>query len=366
MARLLDGGRRSQPTRPSWGRSALLTVASFLAVGCGRDAPASDTEHLASTSEALTAAQQCQAAATGNTVAVCHATGSDSNPYVYLQVSVQACANDLSKHPNDFVSTTGTCPSAPLCSGVTCAPTDDCHLAGVCDPETGLCSNPPAPDGTACDDGSSCTVGDACVSGVCVGHPLPDGLACNNPGDAAAGITGDMCESGLCVGLEPQGTYAIWAMKGIAVGAGSAVVGGDLAVSSVTGAVELGAGADVRGSRLVAPFASIDASVLVGQLDTGTGATFTTCESFPHVDPPGCAVVYRRTSGAPTQAPALPPLLPVQPGTTDVSVHPNGVTGLDAGSYGAVRVKKNATLTLSGGDYELASLALDDGAKVFV
>jgi len=42
---------------------------------------------------------------------------------------------------------------AGVCVGanpVACAALDACHLAGTCDPSTGACSNPPAPDGTVC------------------------------------------------------------------------------------------------------------------------------------------------------------------------------------------------------------------------
>lgn len=55
------------------------------------------------------------------------------------------------------------------CSPSTCAALDQCHGAGVCDPATGGCSNPPLADGTRCDDGNACTQTDACLAGVCVG-----------------------------------------------------------------------------------------------------------------------------------------------------------------------------------------------------
>src|SRR5512133_3167952 len=61
----------------------------------------------------------------------------------------------------------GSDPGRDLCAGVICAAQDACHVAGSCAPETGACSNPAAGDGTACDDGSSDTVDDACTAGVC-------------------------------------------------------------------------------------------------------------------------------------------------------------------------------------------------------
>src|SRR5207248_975759 len=114
----------------------------------------------------------------------------------------------------------GVCAGTP----VTCTAADQCHAAGVCDRATGLCSNPPQPDGTACNDGDSCTRTDVCQSGACVGtnrvvctgsdqchavgvcdpasgicsNPLqPDGTACS---DGNACTRTDVCLSGACVG----------------------------------------------------------------------------------------------------------------------------------------------------------------------
>ena len=59
--------------------------------------------------------------------------------------------------------------AADACAGVICTASDACHDAGTCDPATGLCSNPPVPDGTACSDGDACTQTDSCVAGACTG-----------------------------------------------------------------------------------------------------------------------------------------------------------------------------------------------------
>ena len=56
---------------------------------------------------------------------------------------------------------------------VACLPSDDCHEPGDCDPQTGACSDPPRPDGSACDDGVAETGDDQCQAGACVGTPLP-------------------------------------------------------------------------------------------------------------------------------------------------------------------------------------------------
>lgn len=114
----------------------------------------------------------------------------------------------------------GTC--APnLCVGVTCTASDACHVAGTCDPATGLCSNPAAPDGTTCNDGDACTQTDACSAGVCTGgnpkscpssgqclvgvcdaatgacseQPAERGSACD---DGNAATTQDQCDAGVC------------------------------------------------------------------------------------------------------------------------------------------------------------------------
>lgn len=122
-----------------------------------------------------------------------------------------------------------TCQNGACVGGdpVICGPLDACHVAGVCDPGTGLCSNPNAPDGTACDDGDPCAQSDSCQGGVCVSsNPIsctaldqchdagtcdpatgqcsnpakPDGSACDD-GDACT--QRDSCLAGACVGADP-------------------------------------------------------------------------------------------------------------------------------------------------------------------
>ena len=114
-----------------------------------------------------------------------------------------------------------------VCTGgnpVVCSASDPCHVAGVCNTGTGLCSNPNAPNGTGCNDGDACTVPDACQSGVCVGTPVvctpteqchaagtctagvcsdplaPDGTGCD---DADGCTTGETCTAGTCGGGTP-------------------------------------------------------------------------------------------------------------------------------------------------------------------
>lgn len=82
---------------------------------------------------------------------------------------------------------TDTC-QAGVCNGsnpVTCPAPDQCHLAGVCDTSTGVCSNPTKTNGSTCSDGNACTLTDTCQNGVCTsGSPVvctaPD--LCHVPG----------------------------------------------------------------------------------------------------------------------------------------------------------------------------------------
>jgi streptogramin lyase len=119
-----------------------------------------------------------------------------------------------------------TC-QAGACTGgnpVVCTASDQCHVAGVCDPASGTCSNPSAPNGTPCTDGNGCTQADACQAGVCqAGAPVvctasndchdagvcdpatgtcsnpvrPDGSACS---DGSACTQTDACAAGECLG----------------------------------------------------------------------------------------------------------------------------------------------------------------------
>ncbi len=87
--------------------------------------------------------------------------------------------------------------------GGVCTALDACHVAGTCDPVTG-CHNPAAPDGTPCDDGNACTAHDGCQSGVCTGTPVscpwtdechpgvcdPSTGVCSNPFSSACGDSG--------------------------------------------------------------------------------------------------------------------------------------------------------------------------------
>jgi hypothetical protein len=124
---------------------------------------------------------------------------------------------------------TDTCQAGACVGGnpVVCAPSDQCHAAGTCNPATGTCSNPARPDGTACGDGNACTQTDTCQAGTCVGgNPVvctasdqchvagtcnPASGTCSNPpaedgtpcADDNACTQVDACLAGACVGGDP-------------------------------------------------------------------------------------------------------------------------------------------------------------------
>jgi len=114
---------------------------------------------------------------------------------------------------------------AGVCTGtnpVVCTAPDQCHDAGICQPATGVCSSPARPDGAPCSDGNACTSGDACQAGACVsGSPVvctasdschvagvcnpldgtcsnparPDGTPCD---DGSVCTSGESCTGGVC------------------------------------------------------------------------------------------------------------------------------------------------------------------------
>jgi hypothetical protein len=116
---------------------------------------------------------------------------------------------------------TGACIGGVLksCAGAG----DACRQASVCDPETGLCANPPRPDGTVCDDGNACTAASSCAGGVCSGPvtvTCPAPALCKLPGtcnpatgacsypnvaddttcdDGNLCTSGERCQAGACV-----------------------------------------------------------------------------------------------------------------------------------------------------------------------
>ena len=110
----------------------------------------------------------------GNTVVCaasnqCHAAGicdSDTG-----QCSDPVRQDGTTCNDGDACTQTDSC-LAGACTGgntVVCQTTNQCHEVSTCNPETGLCDDPIKPEGTACDDGDGCTQTDTCLAGTCTG-----------------------------------------------------------------------------------------------------------------------------------------------------------------------------------------------------
>jgi Lactonase, 7-bladed beta-propeller len=103
----------------------------------------------------------------------CHVAGT-CNPATGTCSNPPAAADGAACNDGDACTQSDSC-LAGVCTGsnpVVCTPGDPCHEAGTCDPGTGLCSNPNKADGTACNDDNACTYGDVCTSGVCGGTSI--------------------------------------------------------------------------------------------------------------------------------------------------------------------------------------------------
>ncbi|MBT9560600.1 MAG: hypothetical protein IV100_31540, partial [Myxococcales bacterium] len=188
-----------------------------------------------------------------DTAVVCDATFDDECTKARCVPATGACV-PTSEPDGDACDDGDPCSLSDACASgvcasslaVTCAPLDDCHLAGQCDPATGACSNPEAADGTTCVDGDECTPDDRCAVGQCVGGPrktcpaisvchlggVCDGTSglCSTPlrasgspcDDGLACTDGATCQAGACLGgLD-------CAARGEACGAGRCFAVGDL------------------------------------------------------------------------------------------------------------------------------------------
>jgi hypothetical protein len=181
--------------------------------------------------DACTQSDTCQAGVcTGASPVSCGAPGQCQtagvcNPFTGVcgfanQVDGAACDDGDACTQSDSCQA-GTCAGA---SPVTCAALDICHVAGVCSPATGVCSNPSKANGSLCNDGDGCTQTDTCQAGTCTGaNPVvcvaldqchtagtcgPAAGTCSNPlkvdgtvcNDGNAATVSDVCHTGVCLG----------------------------------------------------------------------------------------------------------------------------------------------------------------------
>src|SRR5262249_34871179 len=96
-------------------------------------------------------------AASDSKVTICHKPGTAAEQT--MEVPASALGGHLGH--GDFV---GVC-----CKDKTCVASDQSHTAGTCARATGQCSNPTKPDDTPCYDGNACTRTDTCQAGACRG-----------------------------------------------------------------------------------------------------------------------------------------------------------------------------------------------------
>ncbi len=102
-----------------------------------------------------------------------------------LSVIGAACNDGNACTTNDvYTNACGACAG----NAITCTALDQCHVAGVCNSGTGICTNLNKANGASCSDSNACTTGDVCFSGSCnPGSPLN----CND----ANSCTTDSCNA---------------------------------------------------------------------------------------------------------------------------------------------------------------------------
>lgn len=133
---------------------------------------------------ACTVADTCAAGACTGTPLVCDAAPANvciSGSQLKAYDQVGSCNGGLCTYASQIIDcgaggcANGACVTDP-CANVTCdSPPSGCFASpGTC--VNGSCTYPYA-NGTSCNDSNSCTLSDACQSGVCVGAPM----ACNTP-----------------------------------------------------------------------------------------------------------------------------------------------------------------------------------------
>ena len=163
----------------------------------------------------------CDSACTGNACMACDLPGSAGH--------CSARSDGTSCSDGNACTQTDSCQAGTCVGGnpVVCMALDQCHVVGLCDPASGVCTNPAALDGTSCSDGNACTRTDSCQAGTCTGgNPVvctaqdqchvagvcdPASGTCNNPAaangtscsDGNACTRTDSCQAGACVGANP-------------------------------------------------------------------------------------------------------------------------------------------------------------------
>ncbi len=147
-------------------------------------------------------------------------------------------------------------------SSKTCTALDQCHVAGVCSPATGACTNPNANNYTPCDDGLKCTSGDQCENGVCAGTAIcPATVTCDeSTGLCSNGDGGGYAFPTAISASVIDNLYWPSDSNALAITASGSVFAG----GSFSGATDLGAGPMDTGD-------SSNLDVFLARLDPSTG-----------------------------------------------------------------------------------------------
>ncbi len=168
-----------------------------------------------------TALDQC------HVVGVCNPVTGCSNP----TATDGTTCNDGNPCTEGEVCLSGACVGG---NPVTCVPTSTCQTAGTCDPTNG-CVNPSAPDGTTCNDNNACTTTDVCKGGSCEGF---DPVVCPTPDECHMAGTCDPT-SGVCSNpAQPNGTACSTGTcfeGNCTTGGGTGGAGGSGTTTSTTG-----------------------------------------------------------------------------------------------------------------------------------
>jgi hypothetical protein len=124
----------------------------------------------------------------------------------------ETCQSGICTAPAGTVSVANGATAPTTGTGtVGCSAGDVCHVSGVCDANTGVCSNPVVTVATACDaDGSGCTVNDSCnlSTGACEAGPAP--ITCPNAIPNAFCYDGTKTPAQMCVSSGASSFTCAW------------------------------------------------------------------------------------------------------------------------------------------------------------
>jgi MYXO-CTERM domain-containing protein len=169
-------------------------------------------------------------------------------------------ADGMGCDDGDACTQSDTCQMGKCTAGssMACPVSDPCHDAGTCDPKSGMCDNPQKMDGAACSDGDACSGNDTCKSGICTpGTPTdcapmdmchlagtcdPKTGMCSNPAKSIDCTAKGPCENdGAC---DPKSGECLKSNKpdGTPCPSGTCIAGSCVADATSTSANGTGAG----------------------------------------------------------------------------------------------------------------------------